>query len=289
MAQLFSRVLSDNRASLARLSEFDAKTDLSRCFTFSLGNEADYVILSSVRTRSAGFLKSQPRMNVGLTRCKKGMVVVTSKCFLRGAGRSTLLGKLEQAWTTQPPPRNAWIDWKAMLSKSVELPGLTQLSQHAQRLLLLLPPSTSAVPIPASTSRYNRPPPALSAAVTAAAAASINNNEHERARRFVVASTMFGAAASSSSSSSSSSPPTRGSSIRSLQAATTARRLEAGEDADDLLNERFPSLLPLTVALDQSLAAGSGRPASAVKVCVGRQCQSGVPFCRLLLDLSLSL
>jgi len=36
------------------------------------GNEADYVILFSVKTQKPGFLKSLPRMNVALTRCRKG-------------------------------------------------------------------------------------------------------------------------------------------------------------------------------------------------------------------------
>ena len=86
-----------------------------------VGNEADYVILSSVRTQHAGFLNSQPRMNVALTRCRKGMVVVTNNYFLSGAGRNTLLGKLCHAWSQRS---DAWIDWKAMLNDSVALPGL---------------------------------------------------------------------------------------------------------------------------------------------------------------------
>jgi hypothetical protein len=88
------------------------------------GNEADYVILSSVRTGHPGFLKSQPRMNVALTRCRKGMVVVTDKCFLQRAGRSMLLGKLCSTWSQHHEA--CWIDWKAMLNNSVALPGLPQ-------------------------------------------------------------------------------------------------------------------------------------------------------------------
>jgi hypothetical protein len=60
-------------------------------------------------------------MNVALTRCRKGMVVVTDKRFLQGAARNTLLGQLCRAWTQH---RDAWIDWKDMLSDSVALPGL---------------------------------------------------------------------------------------------------------------------------------------------------------------------
>jgi hypothetical protein len=80
------------------------------------------VILSSVRTGHPGFLKSQPRMNVALTRCRKGMVVVTNKCFLQREGRSMLLGELCHTWSQRHEA--CWIDWKAMLNNSVALPGL---------------------------------------------------------------------------------------------------------------------------------------------------------------------
>ncbi|KAJ7691104.1 AAA domain-containing protein, partial [Mycena olivaceomarginata] len=63
------------------------------------GNEADYVLVSVVRTEAAGFLRSLNRMNVMLTRAKKGMVIVTSSLFLRsGDGARTLLGRLAQYW-----------------------------------------------------------------------------------------------------------------------------------------------------------------------------------------------
>ncbi|RPD58076.1 hypothetical protein L226DRAFT_430012, partial [Lentinus tigrinus ALCF2SS1-7] len=63
------------------------------------GHEAAYVIVSTVRTTGAGFLKSLNRMNVMLTRCKAGMVLVTNRIFLCNAGRDTLLGKLAQRWS----------------------------------------------------------------------------------------------------------------------------------------------------------------------------------------------
>ncbi len=87
----------------------------------SSGNEADYIVLSSVRTRQPGFLKSLPRMNVALTRCRKGMVIVTNKGFLQGSGKSTLLGKLCRFWSLK---REAWLDWRTMLGTEVELPGI---------------------------------------------------------------------------------------------------------------------------------------------------------------------
>ncbi|KAL1713377.1 AAA domain-containing protein, partial [Schizophyllum commune] len=58
------------------------------------GNEADYVLVSMVRTENAGFLKSLPRLNVLLTRCRRGMVIVTSPTFLSGPGRELLLADL---------------------------------------------------------------------------------------------------------------------------------------------------------------------------------------------------
>ena len=52
-------------------------------------------------------------MNVALTRCRKGMVVVTDKCFLEKVGKSILLGKLCDTWSQHHEA--CWIDWKANL------------------------------------------------------------------------------------------------------------------------------------------------------------------------------
>jgi len=49
-----------------------------------------------------------------LTRCRKGLIIVSSKSFLRGGGRSTLLGKLEQAW----------VDWTLVAEGKCRLPHL---------------------------------------------------------------------------------------------------------------------------------------------------------------------
>ncbi|KAH9956267.1 P-loop containing nucleoside triphosphate hydrolase protein, partial [Russula dissimulans] len=104
------------RAAIMRAFE-DA--DMSTGCVFNVdsfqGNEADYVILSSVRTEHAGFLKSQPRMNVALTRCRKGLVVVTHRAFLLGLGKNTLLGQLCTAWSSHRG-NDVWIDWKDMLN-----------------------------------------------------------------------------------------------------------------------------------------------------------------------------
>jgi hypothetical protein len=68
-------------------------------------------------------------MNVALTRCRKGMVVVTDKSFLQRTG-NMLLGELCYTWAQHD--ESCWIDWKAMLNNSAALPGLP----------LPLPPST---------------------------------------------------------------------------------------------------------------------------------------------------
>lgn len=118
------------------------------------------MILSSVRTQQAGFLNSGPRMNVALTRCRKGMVVVTGKRFLQGAGRCTLLGQLCQAWSQR---RDTWIDWKVILGGSVELPGLPRPPSSS---LPSFRPLRVGLPVDIRTSAstpqpLSRPPPTI--------------------------------------------------------------------------------------------------------------------------------
>ncbi|KAF8994644.1 AAA domain-containing protein, partial [Cyathus striatus] len=60
------------------------------------GNEADYVIVSVVRSNQPGFLVSNNRMNVLLTRCRKGLIIVTNRQFLNYGGANTLLGRLSR-------------------------------------------------------------------------------------------------------------------------------------------------------------------------------------------------
>ncbi|KAF9007469.1 AAA domain-containing protein, partial [Cyathus striatus] len=67
-----------------------------KCFNVDSfqGNEEDYIIISLVRSQELGFLSSFCRTNVMLTRCKKGMFIVTSENFLLGAGADSLVGQL---------------------------------------------------------------------------------------------------------------------------------------------------------------------------------------------------
>lgn len=67
------------------------------------GNEEDYIIISLVRTRELGFLTDLRRTNVMLTRCKKGMFICSSKAFLEGDGKKSLVGMMaadfgERSW-----------------------------------------------------------------------------------------------------------------------------------------------------------------------------------------------
>jgi regulator of nonsense transcripts 1 len=77
---------------------------------FFSGNEEDYIIISLVRSRGLGFLDNLRRTNVMLTRCKKGMFIITSRKFMDGIGGESLVGELqdcledkwgEKVWLTE--------------------------------------------------------------------------------------------------------------------------------------------------------------------------------------------
>ena len=87
------------------------------------GHEADRVIISAVRTSAPGFLALQSRMNVMLTRCRKGMVVVAQRAFVEGRGRATLLGKLAERWGAEAGERGAWADAVDVMNGRARLPG----------------------------------------------------------------------------------------------------------------------------------------------------------------------
>jgi hypothetical protein len=95
------------------------------------GNESDYVIVSVVRTDRPGFLQSLQRMNVMLSRCKKGMVVVTNGDFLKGSGGKTLLGKMSRHWSSIAG-RNIWVSWRDVMNGCVDLPGVSAPKPPAQ-------------------------------------------------------------------------------------------------------------------------------------------------------------
>ncbi|KAF8317738.1 P-loop containing nucleoside triphosphate hydrolase protein [Clavulina sp. PMI_390] len=67
--------------------------------TVLLGNEADFIIVSVVRTDRVGFLNDQRRLNVMLSRCKKAMIIVANRAFLEGKGKSTLVGVMAEEFS----------------------------------------------------------------------------------------------------------------------------------------------------------------------------------------------
>ncbi|KIL67535.1 hypothetical protein M378DRAFT_261164 [Amanita muscaria Koide BX008] len=71
----------------------DSLLDLLRLITIK-GNEDDYIIISVVRSLEMGFLKNLRRTNVMLTRCKRGMFVISSQKFLAGPGANSLVGEM---------------------------------------------------------------------------------------------------------------------------------------------------------------------------------------------------
>lgn len=89
------------------------------------GNEDSYILISVVRTDKPGFLNLLNRMNVMLTRCRTGMVVVASRHFLSNNGADTLLGKLARYWTKTYSDYGLWVDWKLVAERKVDLPGIS--------------------------------------------------------------------------------------------------------------------------------------------------------------------
>ena len=103
------------------------------------GHEADYILLSTVRTARPGFLALKNRTNVMLTRCRRGMVVVSNRAFLRGPGEHTLVGALAQHWEEQYGGRGGkgrvWADTMDVVNGRVVLPELQSLAGTSCKLL----------------------------------------------------------------------------------------------------------------------------------------------------------
>jgi len=116
-----------------------------------LGNEADYVLVSVVRSSQPGFLVSLQRMNVLLTRCRKGLVIVTSRGFMASRGHGTLLGLLVRYWESVHAGVN-WIDWRDIASGTANLPGAPSLLRRAGDRMM---------PVSVPGSAYSRMDPAL--------------------------------------------------------------------------------------------------------------------------------
>ena len=112
--------------------------------TSSAGNEEDYVLVSVVRTNKSGFLKSQNRMNVMLSRCRAGMVIVTNRAFLRTDGQHTMLGSLSKYWERLYGESKTWADWKLVAEQKADMPGAPGLHRAAITTPISIPYSKSS-------------------------------------------------------------------------------------------------------------------------------------------------
>ncbi|CAE6346725.1 unnamed protein product [Rhizoctonia solani] len=81
------------------------------------GREADYIITSLTKTTFSSFLTSVNRLNVLLTRCKKGLVVVTQKEFVTRTG-----GLLRGLWW-EYENHDIWKDADEVVNGYIDLPG----------------------------------------------------------------------------------------------------------------------------------------------------------------------
>ncbi|KAI0264462.1 P-loop containing nucleoside triphosphate hydrolase protein [Gloeopeniophorella convolvens] len=87
----------------------DAELDWhDKCFNVDSfqGNEDHVIVISVVRTKALGFLSSVRRTNVMLTRCQRGMYILSSRAFLAGKGADSLVGKMAAELGTRP---GAWL------------------------------------------------------------------------------------------------------------------------------------------------------------------------------------
>ncbi|OJT07637.1 ATP-dependent helicase upf1 [Trametes pubescens] len=90
---------------------------------FDIVYNAPYVIVSAVRTTKPGFLSFNNRMNVMLSRCQRGMVLVTQRAFVEGGGKGTLLGRLVRHWEAAAGVDAVWADAMRVADGQANLPG----------------------------------------------------------------------------------------------------------------------------------------------------------------------
>lgn len=98
---------------------FGSYSPSEKIFIWSFaGNEDDYIIVSLVRSKKIGFLREDRRVNVMLTRCKRGMIICTSRSFLNDIAPESLVGGLAEELG-----KAAWIEASQVLNKKVNLFG----------------------------------------------------------------------------------------------------------------------------------------------------------------------
>lgn len=78
-----------------------------------------------VRTRGQDFLISRNRVNVMLTRFRRGLVIVTKRVFMRHQNvRETLIGKLVNHWEKMyGSEMDCWKEWTDVATVKADLPG----------------------------------------------------------------------------------------------------------------------------------------------------------------------
>jgi hypothetical protein len=124
-----------------------------------IGNEAKFVLISVVRTANPGFLTSLNRMNVMLTRCQAGLVVVTSRDFIHYGGSRTLLGRLAQHWEEHRGD-DAWVEWRSVADESVDLPGAPGRNKNLDPFRFANRPAGALPPTPLAPLPSRNAPPA---------------------------------------------------------------------------------------------------------------------------------
>jgi len=114
--RIISPYASQTDLILAKLKKEDMPWE-DKCFNVDSfqGNEADYIIISLVRTVSIGFLNNNRRANVLLTRCKKGMFVLCSRTLMTGrTAQTTLLGEFAARWQAEQD-KSAWPNYQDLV------------------------------------------------------------------------------------------------------------------------------------------------------------------------------
>ncbi|KAG8844026.1 hypothetical protein FRC20_003655 [Serendipita sp. 405] len=137
--RLISPYATQTELLLKRLKEENMDWE-DKCFNVDSfqGNEADYIVISLVRTKTMGFLDNNRRANVLLSRCKKGMFIISNKeLMLRSSPTSSsgvLLQRYALEWTAQM--QRVGRQWYTYQDLEVELdmidPDLKPTAQSSQ-------------------------------------------------------------------------------------------------------------------------------------------------------------
>ncbi|EGO20328.1 hypothetical protein SERLADRAFT_400575, partial [Serpula lacrymans var. lacrymans S7.9] len=98
-------------------------------------------------------------VNVMLTRCKAGMVIVTNRMFLRNEAQETLVGKLARHWENTLGEVKTWTNWRLVAEARASLPGAASTRPSG----ILIPKENSSLAQPTWSPRSSPTYPAPSA------------------------------------------------------------------------------------------------------------------------------